>query len=254
MVSEAKLAVINPQLAGGDSTRRVRSWPNATWVEKELQQLAAALKEGDTIAEVGIGAGSYARALSVSAAMRLTLDLPIQNNPRPWQWPIADDSVDLLISVDALHYESDVESFVREAARVTRTTRLVAIAARSRQDFQNDGLARFFPQAVERALPLITEIPVLEKMLEQQGLYCATRTTLTGQLQIDETLLRAIAHRELTGLSTLSDDEYTRGVDAMKAALGSGDASWPSTFTFLVCRKVRPWKPGAAASPQMGMK
>lgn len=253
MVGESKLAVVNPQLAVANAARRVRTWPNAPWVEHELQKLAASLKEADTIAEVGVGAGSYARSLNLAAAARVTLDLPMRTPMRAFQWPISDESIDLLISVDALHYETDVPCFVREAARVLRTTKLLAFVARSRPDLQSDGLARYFPQAVERALPLIAEIPVLEKMLEHEGLYCVARTTLAGQLLIDEALLRAIAHRELTGLATLTDEEFTRGVDEMKTALGRGDTAWPSTFTLLVCRKVRPWKLGASASAQMGM-
>ncbi|MGI8906880.1 MAG: methyltransferase domain-containing protein [Candidatus Sumerlaeaceae bacterium] len=253
MASEAKLAIVNPQLAGGNPKRRVRSWPNATWVEEELQQLANGLKEGNTVAEVGIGAGSYARSLSIPAAVRVTVDLPVQSVSRPWQWPVADDSVDLLISVDALHYETDVEAFVREAARVTRTTRLFAFVARSRENLQHDGLAKFFPEAVNRALPLVTEIPVLEKMLEKQGLYCAKRVVLEGQLQIDEVLLRAIAHRELTGLATLSEEEFAKGVDDMKVAIGKGEAAWASKFTMLVCRKVRPWKSDSGPASGTGM-
>ena len=252
MVSQSKIPVINPMVAGSDVLHRVRTWPNASWVETELQQLAGSLKERDTIAEVGIGAGSYARSLSLPGAVRVTLDLPVQSSQPYAPWPLADDSVDLLLTVDSLNYESDVESFVREAARVTRTTKLFACVARSRDDLQSDGVATFFPEAVERILPLVTETAVLEKMLEQHGLYCMTRRSLAGHLQIDEALLRAIAHRELTGLATLTEEEFAKGVAAITASVSSGDATWPSSFTMLVCRKVRPWKSGSTLAPEMG--
>lgn len=239
MINDAKVPVLNPGIAGGEPQHRVRSWPAAPWVETELQGYAATeLAPGSVVAEIGIGAGSYARGLLAPAVIRLTVDLPVQQASQPWQWPVASGSVDLLLSIDALHYESDIADFVKEAARVLKPGKPLVLLARSREDLQADGLARFFPTAVERALPLLTEIPVLEQLFQNEGLPCERSGSLKGNLQIDETLLRAIAHRELTGLGALSDDEFNTGVERLKTAVGSGNTAWPAHFTVLVCRKA----------------
>jgi SAM-dependent methyltransferase len=243
--------MVNPELAGGDSLHRVRIWPMAPWVLADLQTMANDLQDGDVIAEVGCGAGNYARALAAHAASRLTLDLPIQATARPWSWPIVSDSVDLLLCVDSLQYEGDLDSFVREVARVTRTTKLFVLVTRSRQDLQEDGLSVYFPRAVQAAMPLVAEVPILENMLANQGLHCVRRARLSGQLPIDESMLRAIANRGLTGLATLTEEEFAEGVDHMKNAIHQGNAQWNAHYTVLVCRKVRPWN--SDRTPPAGM-
>ncbi len=231
---------MKPETTATDAKRRVRSWPTAPWVEAELQKMASVLQPGDVIAEVGVGAGSYARSMLASAALRLTLDLPLEQGARPWHWPIASDSVDLLLTVDALHHEADIEAFVEEAARVTRPGKLAVLLLRSRDDLQADGLAQFFPTAVEQSLAELAEVPVLQQLLQKVGLQFESQTTLAGNLSIDETLLRAIAHRELTGLSSMPDEEFDAGVRKMKEAIASGNTAWPTRFTMLLCRKAAP--------------
>lgn len=251
-MTSSKQPPLNPAVAGLNPMHPVRAWQTPQWVLAELQTMADALAEGEVIGEIGVGAGSFARQLAAKGTTRVTVDLPFQpSSARSAEWPLRDDSVDLLISFDAIQYVQDVQQFVRELARVTRTGGLCNVLVRSREDLEADGLARFFPAAVEAARSLAPEVPVLEKLLEEQGLACVRQASLAGERKIDTVVLQAIAHREMIGLATLTPDEFAEGVSRIREAVGEANAEWPSRYTLLVCRKERPWQPlPGHASPE----
>src|SRR5690606_18448698 len=124
-------AVVNPAIAGLDPLHPVRAWQTPDWVRSDLQRMADHLKEGDVIGEVGVGAGNFARTLAARGTTRVTVDLPFQpSSPRSVVWPLRDDSVDFLVSFDAIQYLQDVKPYVQVLARVSRTTKLCCVIVR----------------------------------------------------------------------------------------------------------------------------
>lgn len=254
MTAHTKQQSVNPNLAGMDPTHPLHAWQHPSWIQEDLQKMADDLKEGDVLGEVGVGSGAYARTLAARGVARITLDLPFQPaSARTTEWPLKDESVDLLICFDALQFVQDVQEFLRNVARVTRTTQLFVLVIKDREDLEVDGLKLYFPQAVEAAKPLSPEVPVLEKLLEEEGLHVVRRAKLGGERGVDRDVLQAIARREMVGLSTLTQDEFDSGILRLKDAVTSGTVTWPAQYTVLVARKVRPWQPQVGhAAPQAG--
>jgi hypothetical protein len=216
-------------------------------VLSELQRMADHLKPGMVVAEIGNHLGHYAHGLKADRCPRLSLELPNEQPGHKIAWPIPDDSVDFLVSVNLLQSVTVIGHFVKECARVTRTTHLVSLVTRSHDDLKADTFARFFPDTASSLSPTLPEIPVLENLLQDQGLYCMRRAVINGSFEVSgESKLRPAALGVFGGL--VREDEIVRGMDSWGKAISSGDNKWESQFTLLVARKVRPWHPAASVS------
>lgn len=192
------------------------------------------------IAQVGDGEGCYANRLKADGCSRLSLVLPVGHQTHPFAWPLPDDSVEFLLSVNSLGSIADIGHFVKECARTSKTTHLVSIVTRSHDDLKADTFARYFPDTASEITATLPEVPVLEKLLQDQGLYCMRRAVIRGSIEVAG---ESAQRRSMLGVfgGPVRKDELERGMGNWEQAIKAGDNRWESQFTLLVTRKVRPW-------------
>jgi ubiquinone/menaquinone biosynthesis C-methylase UbiE len=223
-----------------------------------VQSLQHAGMDKPRVLEVGCGTGNYLLALATStgcagwgidpsegmlaqAQARWTHGagrdgagiLPPQFRPgRAEQLDFPDASLDLVYSVDVIHYVSDEPRYTKEAYRVLAPGGLFCTVTDSEWIIRNRvPLVTHFPETIEVELARYPPIPALRALYEQAGFVEVGERMVEFCYPLTD--IQAYRDKAFSALHLISEDAFQRGIAQMEQDLNRGPIPCVSRYTLL---------------------
>lgn len=209
------------------------------------------VQSGSAILEVGCGTGNYTSALQEICGCpawgidpspeMLTRALARETgvtfgDGRAEALPFADESFDLVYSVDVIHHVADRAAAFAEAARVLRPGGQVCTVTDSEEIIRNRApLARYFPETVQVELRRYPAIADLRALMLSAG-FADVRETLV-EIRAELTDIQAYRDKAFSSLHFISPEGFARGIAQMEADLQRGPLEYISRYVLVWGRK-----------------
>lgn len=217
----------------------------------DLLENLLALESGSDIADIGAGTGSYSRALAERGFMLYAVEpsAVMQSQATPHSqvhWltgyaenlPLPTSSVDVVISILAIHHFSNFEQAVREMNRVARTGAIVIITFDPRLG-EKFWLGDYFPflwKDAELIFPPISNIIELIQANTQRTVETSTLMLppdlsdmfLATGWRRPEIYLNPEVRASMSGFALGNSSLVEKGVKQLQADLNSGE--WEAKY------------------------
>ena len=206
---------------------------------------------GDQLLEVGCGTCDYAASMAESAAGAVyaldpspgmlrygaCVDRLFRVQGDAVALPFADDSLDMIYSVNMVHHLASAGPYFGEAARVLRSGGMMCTATDSEAIIRRrKPLTRYWPSTVPVELARYHDIAVLEEAMSTAGFGPPSR----WEGRETFTIVDAGPYRDkaFSCLGLIPDEDFARGLDAMETDLGAGPLEGASELLFLWAERL----------------
>jgi ubiquinone/menaquinone biosynthesis C-methylase UbiE len=160
-------------------------------------------------------------------------DLQLRSGDAEQAWPFADESFDLVFTVNVIHYIRDLGRFFGEARRVLRPGGLVVNVTDSEEDIANRTMTFYFPETVQHELARYHPVRRLVEAMRGAGL----EPQPTEHTRHESTMRQADVHRYrqriFSALRIISDAEFERGLAKVEAAWLAGDPEQVELYSYV---------------------
>ncbi len=206
-------------------------------IEAFLQRVQ--LHEASRVLDIGCGTGNYTGLLQKITRAQLfgadpssgMLDKARQKHPQvdfrqaqAHELPFADAFFDFIYMTDVIHHIPDIASLFAEIQRLLRPGGCACIATQSHGQIAARPIARFFPGTVAADQRRYPDIPSIIQEAENAGLQFL-QTDLLGveqEIELGPEFLELARKKGYSMLRLITDEEYARGLQALKECLQSG--------------------------------
>ena len=219
-----------------------------------LAALVAAVPEGGHVLEVGCGTANYLAAVQAATgcagfgvepsaemlARAAAKDAPLDLRPGAAELlPFADDSFDVVFSVDVIHHVGDRAAYAAEALRVLRPGGAFCTVTDSAADIaRRIPLSSHFPETVAEELRRYPAIATLRAEMEAAG-FARVNETAT-EVDYDLTDSASYRDRAFSSLHLIDEDAWRRGLERLDADLSAGPLRARSLYTLVWGAKPGP--------------
>jgi ubiquinone/menaquinone biosynthesis C-methylase UbiE len=201
--------------------------------------------------EVGCGTGNYSLALvehSGAAVIGIDPSLPMLERARQragWadfrqgcaeRLGLADETIELVFSVDVIHHVVDRAAYFAEAYRVLRPGGLLCTVTDSeRMIYRRRPLSSHFPATVPHELRRYPPIPRLHHEMSEAGFVELIEQSV--ELHYPLTDAQAYRERAYSSLHLIDEADFQRGLARLEEELKAGPVSCLSLYCLLWGRK-----------------
>lgn len=215
-------------------------------VLRSLIQLPS-LHSASQVLEVGCGTGNYITALEravgcrcwgIDPSERMLAKATEKSKTTRFQignaekLAFADESFDLIFSVDVIHHVTDRTSFLRDAYRVLRQHGRVCTVTDSEEIIRHrQPLAAYFPETVEADLTRYPSVTDLRQMMEGTGFRQVAEVAVEFPYPLTD--IAAYRDKAFSCLHLISADAHRRGIERMERDLMSGPLQGNSRYLLL---------------------
>ena len=203
------------------------------------------------VLELGAGTGNHIRALDEAAGCR-TIGLELSRgmlaraqaeggktryvNGDACALPFAEDSFDLVFSVEIIHHLTRPEAYFLEAFRVLKAGgRLITVTQSHEMIRERPVLSHYFPETVAVDLARYPSVNTLEGGIRDAGLTLRPEVRLEVTYEICEG--RAYAEKALSCLHLIPDAAFERGLAKLQNDLAAGLADAPNETLLCIGEK-----------------
>ncbi len=207
----------------------------------------ASLKSASIILEVGCGSGNYITALErvvgcacygidpsekmLAKATEKSQTIRFQIG-KAEQLEFADESVDVLFSVDVIHHVGDRTAFFQDAYRVLRKGGRVCTVTDSDEIIRHrQPLAAYFPETVEADLARYPSVAELRWLMGGVG-FCQI-TEAVEEFPYPLTDIAAYRDKAFSCLHLIPSDAHRRGIERMERDLKLGPLQGNARYLLL---------------------
>lgn len=149
----------------------------------------------------------------------------------------AEESFDLVFSVDVIHVMENRNACFEEAFRALRRGGRMCTVTDSEEIIRGRlPMGRYFPEAVAVDLVRYPKIAELEEMMRKAGFQEAGRETVG--IEIPVTDISVWRNRACSSLQLIPDGAFTAGLRKMEADLEHGPITWRSRYEMIWGKKA----------------
>lgn len=217
-----------------------------------IQQILVGVSlSGDSVVlDVGCGTGNNTLLLAAASCSRVIgLDLsfgmlreasakshslPLLQSPAD-ALPFSDESFEFVFMTEVVHHLPDVNKTISEIFRVLRTSGSFCIVTQSHNQIEGRMTSRFFPATIEVDQARYPDIDVLEKSMHLAGFHkVESREYMFRPVRLGTDYLTTVSKRGYSMLHKISDDDYNRGLNALRKTYKEGEElMYSAGYTFV---------------------
>jgi SAM-dependent methyltransferase len=221
-------------------------------VIEELVRGLSRAKIGSLL-EMGCGTGDYLAALAGRLGARgFGMDRSLgmltegrRKNPGPWVvradaqrgYPFRDASFDACMSVNVMHYLTDLGGFFAEAYRVTKPGAVAVTVTDSEEDLRRRTQCRYFPETLDVELKRYPPISAIRAAIEQTGWVEVQCTHTERTFPLDRAMLQRFRNKARSSLRLISPAGFQAGMTRLERDLSTGNVLMTESYTYVWARK-----------------
>ncbi len=226
------MATVNYDGLARDYAQHRRAVPSFT--EALLQ--GGSLTRGSRVLELGCGTGNYVRALEDAVgcgcwgidrsgemlvraqAHASAVEFSLGDATR---LEFADESFDLVFSIDVIHHVDARDKFYEEAYRVLRSGGRLCTMTHSEELIRHAMvMSRYFPETIEADLARYPRIAALCAWMQDAGFGGLSNVTISSPLEIADS--GCYAAKAFSSLHAIPQDAFERGLAWLERDLSAG--------------------------------
>jgi ubiquinone/menaquinone biosynthesis C-methylase UbiE len=214
----------------------------------------ATLQKESLVLDVGCGTGNntvlFAKASNTNVigldlsfgmlkkANEKTKQIPLVQAPAD-SIPFADDTLRFVFMTEVIHHLPDPFGAVCEIHRTLMHGGSLCIVTQSHAQIEGRMTSRFFPASADIDKKRYPDIDVIDKFLLDAGFSSLDSIAYRfKKTKLGADYLDTVENRGYSMLHKISQEDYERGVEALKAAFASGeDLTYSAGYTFVWATK-----------------
>jgi ubiquinone/menaquinone biosynthesis C-methylase UbiE len=217
-----------------------------------VQQILAGVLLSDQSAVLDVGCGTANNTLLIAAISRAHIagldlslgmlrearaksrSLPLLQSPAD-VLPFSDGSFEFVFMTEVVHHLPDVDRAICEAFRVLKNPSSFCIVTQSHRQIEGRMTSRFFPATIGVDQARYPDIDVLEESMHMAGFNRVdSREYMFKPVRLGDDYLSTVSKRGYSMLHKISDDDYNRGLDELRAAYQRGEElTYSAGYTFV---------------------
>ncbi|MEU4565168.1 class I SAM-dependent methyltransferase [Micromonospora sp. NPDC023956] len=213
----------------------------------------AGITADSTVLEVGCGTANHisavqqetgarslglepsAEMLAVARTQPATLEL---RQGRAEELDVPPGTLDLVFSVDVIHFVTDLESYFTRALAALKPGGYFCTVTDSEWNIRNRlPLSRFFPAAIEAELARFHPVGTLTDAMALAGFVEPHEATVESTYQLTDP--KRFEEKAFSCLHLISEEDFRAGITALRAALAEGPVPGNLRSTVLWARRPR---------------
>lgn len=204
--------------------------------------------------DIGCGNGSYIHALSVNHALEfIGLDASFEmlshwGHKKHFETPVMasfnrslpfnDNSFQVVISIDSIHFSNNLDLLLQEVARVLCPGGIFIVASHTVADLERQTLGVFFPSTVKIESRKAKQFSKITPKAKMHGLKEVARHCDVERFWPSPAYVKLFANKCATALNAISVSEFRRGLKCLTAAKGSKKRVAANSYTTLIFRRI----------------
>lgn len=133
--------------------------------------------------------------------------------------PFATESVDFVFMTEVLHHLPDIPTAIHENYRILKSSGSFCIVTQSHKQIDRRLTSRFFPATAEVDKGRYPDIAVIEELLFKAGFSVVNLKEYTySPVRLGDEYLETVIKRGFSMLHKISNDDYDKGLQDLKAA------------------------------------
>ncbi len=217
-----------------------------------IQQIldGVSLSSDSIVLDVGCGTGNNTLLLAATTCSQVigldlslgmlreasakSLLLPLVQSPADIL-PFCDESFEFVFMTEVIHHLPDVNMALCEIFRVLRTSGSFCLVTQSHRQIEGRMTSRFFPATIEIDQARYPDINVLEKSMYAVGFHQVdSREHVFRPMRLGNDYLVTVSKRGYSMLHKISDDDYNRGLNALRQAYKQDEElTYSAGYTFV---------------------
>ena len=205
---------------------------------------------GGSVLEVGCGTGVYASAMADAGAGAVyAMDLshqmlrqaPVRERivylqGRATDLPFADQTLEMIFSVNVVHHIRDIDEYLRESFRILKPGGVFCTATDSEAIIKRrTPLSRYWPVTVPVELERYHDLEMLRGNMGALG-FC-DMDECEGRMNFAISDAEAYRDKAFSCLQLISEDAFARGLQAMESDLRASPLQGTSELAFLWAKR-----------------
>lgn len=153
--------------------------------------------------------------------------------------PFTSGAFDFVFMTEVLHHLPEPDRAINDIHRVTRNNGSICIVTQSHSQIDSRMTSRFFPASAKVDKERYPDIDVIEKFLMNTGFGSVTpKEHMFRPTKLGEEYLHTVENRGYSMLHKISQEDYERGVKALRAAFASDEElTYSAGYTFVWANK-----------------
>jgi ubiquinone/menaquinone biosynthesis C-methylase UbiE len=206
------------------------------------------------IIEIGCGTGNYIIELTKSLpgniymgfdlseemlkiAKSRTVNVEFQQANADIKFPYDDDSAHGAFLVDVIHHIEKYKVFFDECKRILKHSGILIIITDTEDDFYKRSGTKYFPETLRIELERYPTVYELDMHAENSVFKKIYSKHIEDRLEIDDSLVSAIARKRSSSLRLLPEEFFQAGLQRVREAKLRGE-KWLSSYTILKYLKI----------------
>ena len=133
--------------------------------------------------------------------------------------PFASNSLDFVYMTEVLHHLPDIPATLHEICRILKKSGSLCIVTQSHEQIDRRMTSRFFPASAAIDKGRYPDIDVIEDMLFKAGFSAVDPKEYTySPVQLGPEYLETVTKRGFSMLHKISNEDYEKGLEDLKAA------------------------------------